>query len=163
MKKLLSLGLFTILTLTCFSQGYTGISLTNKGIAAEVGYVTHTIDVGVGFRYSGGDTYRMSSFSVGKRFTFYAGENEDDAEDFNTSITPSIGYTYHKFKSETAKNESNRSMVFDSTSSAPLFKLQIEKSLANAHRVKLFTSINYSLTAYYVFGFKFYFLKKIAI
>lgn len=160
MKKLLSFVLFTILTMTVFSQGYTGVSLTNKGIAAEIGYVTHTIDIGVGFRYSGGDTYRMNSVTIGKRFTFYSGENEDDEENFNTSITPSVGYTYHKFKSETTKNESNRSMVFDSTFSAPIFKLQIEKSIANAHRVKLFTSINYIQTAYYVLGIRFYFIKK---
>jgi hypothetical protein len=154
MKSLIILTLSVFLFTNCTeAQTYFGNSVTEKGIEINTGHVVRNFDLGLQYRFSPTKSYGCVSGTLGKRITFYAGENGEDEETHNFAITPSIGIAQHfatvvdyYVSSKSSVEEIQRKINYTTM----VYKIEAQLSSRVGHRLK------YTLSYSYVDGQKFF-------
>jgi hypothetical protein len=155
MKKTITMMLL-IISIGATAQTYFGASATGKGIEINAGTIVKKIDVGLQYRFSPTQNYGVVSASIGKQITFYAGDNEDDNEDFNFCIIPSIGVAQH-FATYTGFY---KGVETKSNYTTAAYKIEAQLSSRIGHRLKYVAAYSYvGADKFLSIGFKGY-LKK---
>lgn len=161
-KQSLLLTAIVLLCCNAFSQGYLSTSIVNKGIAANIGFLSGKTDInfGVQFPITEITVPAIYHIEVGRRLNITNNE-----EGNNYSITPSVGAaSLHKqqlVKTGIYRQEYNRSFNYDTYEKVnyikPYFSFEFGK---DAYIGRVFIKTVYCENIYYSVGMRLFFNRK---